>query len=332
MRTLINWFRDWAARLTRRESQAHSVDVEPDHAGADVGEAVEDRLRRLCRQCVTGQVAAAELELYDWQRHEQCPTAGRVLLAALLARRDRCEDALAVLPRPGQLETDNDALAAETLVSLLVGAGLNDTAARVVRQIHDDLGQKADVVEWLRLMQMPGSDELPPLSEATVDHLAAELLCRPEVIASLVRAQQIEPDAAAVALLRQALGRMALHVFDQERKLMICQAMSTLSQLAEDRDDARRWARHGLQFNPYSAPLALTLSQVSEDPASEADAAEALQRACAAHPDYPDLRRALILCEHEQGNTHAARLQLTQWLERQPGHPMATKLAEELAA
>ena len=102
--------------------------------------------------------------------------------------------------------------------------------------------------------------------------------------------------------------------------------------MAEDRDDARRWARHGLQANPHSAPLALALSQVSKDPASDAHAAEALQRACSAHPDYPDLRRALILCEHEQGNAHTARLQLKQWLERQPGHPIATKLAEELAA
>ena len=331
MRTLTTWLRDVAAKLTRRQPRACGAAGES--AGAPVsGEPDADRLRRLCGQCVTGQVAAAELELYAWQRNERCPTAARVLLAALLARRGRSADALTVLPRAGRLETADDALAAETLITLLVDADLEDTASRLLHQLHADLGRDAAVADWLRLTRMPGAAQLTALCEATVDHLAAELLCRPQVIPSLVVAQRIEPDATSIALLREAIGRMALHVFDQDRKLMICQAMSTLSQLAGDASDALRWARHGLQLNPYSAALALALAEIANDPATVADAGVALQRACAAHPDYPDVRRALILSEHQQGNTQAARLELEQWLEREPGHALATRLAEELAA
>ena len=258
--------------------------------------------------------------------------AARVLLAALLARRGRLDDAMAVLPRPRNLATADDALAAQMLVTLLVAADLKETAARVLRQLHDDLGHKTSVVEWLGLMQMPGTSELPTLSCATVDHLAAELLCQLDAIPSLVHAQLIDPDASTAAMLRQAVSRVALHVFDDRTKLMICKAMAQLSRLAGDDQDARRWARHGLQVDPYSASLALELSQAKHESDWDADTAEALQRASKAHPTYPDLRRALIVCEHEQGNTHTAKLQLKQWLDREPNHPIATKLAEELAA
>ena len=333
MRTLIKRLRYAMAELARRARRPQFVDdPAPWRTSAAEAEPGAQRLQRLCQQCLSGDVAAAELELYAWQRQTECPPAARVLLAALLARRGRTADAVAVLPRARRLEADADALAAKTLVALLVDADLAETAKQVLRQIHDDLGHDPTVTRWLRLMRMPGAEELPRLSDATIDLLAAELLCRPQLIPSLVKAQELEPDADAVTLLRQAISRMALHVFDDDRKLMICQAMSALSQLANDLDDARRWARHGLRLDPHSVPLALTLAQVSDDPTRDADAAAALQRACTAHPDYPDVRRAWIHCEHQQGNIHVARLQLEQWLQRQPGHPVATQLAQELAA
>ena len=332
MANALTWVRNVAARLIRAETSGQTPDVEPGAAANGDGESAVQRLARLCRECTTGRVAGAELELHEWRRHERAPTAARVLLAALLARRGQLDDALATLPRPRNLATTDDALAAQTLVAVLVAADLKETAARVLRQLHDDLGHKASVVDWLRLMQMPGTSQLPTLSCATVDHLAAELLCQPEVIPSLVHAQRVSPNASATAMLRQAVSRVALHVIDEGGKLMICKAMAQLSHLAGDHQDACRWARHGLQVNPYSASLALELSRVKDGSDWDADTAEALQRASKAHPGYPDLRRALIVCEHDQGNTHAARLQLRQWLDREPNHPIATKLAEELAA
>jgi tetratricopeptide (TPR) repeat protein len=332
MKTLLCWFRQLTSAWTGRAPGGQPEEVLSAINAAASSEPVHERLARLCRLVVSGGIAGAELELYDWQQHEQCPTSARVLLAALFARRDRLDEAVAVLLRPGRFNSDDDALAGQTLVTLLVSAGQHETAADRLRQMYDDLGQKPAVMDWLRLMRMPGSDKLPTICEASVDQLAAELLCRPEVITSLVKAQQIEPDADSIVLLSQAISRMALYVVDEKNKLMICQAMSSLSKLAVATDDSRRWARHGLQLDPQSAPLALTLAQVSDDSQTHAHAAVALQRASAAHPDYPDVRRAMILCEYRHGDTHIAKEHLQQWLERQPGHPVATRVAEELAA
>ena len=328
----LDWARNVAARMIRAKQHDPPADARRGCAvGVDV-ESPEQRLERLCQECITGRVAAAELELHDWQREDQTPTAARVLLAALLARRGRLDDAIAVLPRTNHLRTDDDQLAAQTLITVLAAADLKDAAAHMLRQLHDDLGHKESVADWLRLMQMPGTSELPRLSCATVDHLAAELLYQPELIPSLVHAQKLDPDAEVVPMLRQAVARVALHNFDDATKLMICQAMAQLSRLAGEDEDARRWARHGLKVNPYSASLAMELSHASDDKASQSDTADVLERACKAHPEYPDLHRELILCKHKQGNTESARLQLTRWLDRQPGHPIAVKLAEELAA
>ena len=330
----LTWARHIAAQLIREKPHDLLAHVKQGGAvGVDVDvESPEQRLARLCEECITGCVAAAELELHHWQRQEHTPTAAKVLLAALLARRGRLDDALTVLPRKRQLRTDDDQLAAQTLITVLVAADLKDAAAHMLRQLHDDLGHKESVADWLRLMQMPGTSGLPRLSCATVDHLAAELLCQPELIPSLVHAQRLDPDAGTVAMLREAIARVALHDFDEGTKLMICQAMAQLSRLAGEDEDACRWARHGLKVNPYSASLAMELSCASNDKTSQSDTAEVLERACKAHPEYPDLHRALILCEHKHGNTESARLQLAQWLDRQPGHPIAVKLAEELAA
>jgi len=328
----LTWARRIAARLIRPKQHDPVADANHLCAVAVDIESPEQRLERLCEECITGCVAAAELELHDWQRQEHTPTAARVLLAALLARRGELDDAITVLPRANQLRTDEDQLAAQTLIAVLAAADLKDAAAHILRQLHDDLGHKESVVDWLRLMQMPGTSQLPPLSCATVDHLAAELLYQPELIPSLVHAQRLDPDAEAVAMLYQAVARLALHDFDEAGKLMICQAMAQLSRLVGEKEDARRWARHGLKVNPYSASLAMELSDASDDKALQPDAAEVLKLACRAHPEYPDLHRALILCEHRQGNTQSARVQLARWLERQPDHPIAVKLAEELAA
>lgn len=328
MKSLLCWLSAW----TRRAPGGQPEEVLSALSTTTVSEPVRERLGRLCRLVVSGGIAGAELELYDWQQHEQCPAAARVLLAALFARRAQLDEAVAVLLRPGRFNSDDDALAGQTLVALLVSAEQHEAAADRLRQMYDDLGQKPAVNDWLRLMRMPGSDKLPTICEASVDQLAAELLCRPQVITSLVKAQQIEPDADTIMLLSQAISRMALYVVDEKNKLMICQAMSSLSRLAIATDDSRRWARHGLQLDPQSAPLALSLAQVSDDPRTHAHVAAALQRASAAHPDYPDVRRAMILCEYQHGDTHIAKAHLQQWLERQPGHPVATRVAEELAA
>ena len=182
----LTWARHVAARLVReKQHDALPADVEQSCAVGVDAESPKQRLARLCEECITGCVAAAELELHDWQRQEQTPTAARVLLAALLTRRGRLDDAITVLPRTDYLRTDDDQLAAQTLITVLAAADLKDAAAHMLRQLHDDLGHKESVADWLRLMQMPGTSELPRLSCATVDHLAAELLYQPELIPSL---------------------------------------------------------------------------------------------------------------------------------------------------
>ena len=56
-----------------------------------------DRLLRLRRWCVTGHLAAAELELHGWIRDADCPAPAAVLLTRLTAQRGDASAALEAL-------------------------------------------------------------------------------------------------------------------------------------------------------------------------------------------------------------------------------------------
>lgn len=285
---------------------------------------------RLCQWCLDGRLAAAELELFDWQRHEDCPIASRVLLASLLSRRGMREDALAVLTRSDRWRTEQDAWAAQSLVTLLTLMQFTDSATQMVIQLHSDLGHRPDVTTWLDAMQVPGASRLPPQSLAMVDHLAADLRHRLDLLPSLTAAQRINPDPDAIGLLRQAMVRLLRAVHQDEQLLVIYQASAELALLADDPDDALRWAHRGLKLHPYSASLALVVAACGTQVGM--DAGKVLRDASAAHPTYPDLKRALILHEFTAGHRNAARMKLSHWLAREPRHPVALQLVKELAA
>jgi hypothetical protein len=297
------------------------------------GESNQARLARLADWCLGGRIAAAELELHDWRRHEDCPAQARVMLAALLARRGATEQALAVVAPASRSGAQSDSEQALMHLALLLTAELPDTARRAALNLYHHHGQSTSVRAWLAAMQPPGLTELPAVPRATIDQLAGDLRARPAVIPALVAAQKLRPDLQQVSLLRQALDRAARDLSDNPQTAVpTCQALAELALLADDRDDARRWAHRGLRLDPYAVALALILAQVSDDPAVGPPAHQVLAQAADMFPNYPDLQAAAIRREHSDGNAAAARMRLEHWLARSPQHPAAKRLAEELAA
>jgi len=296
------------------------------------------RLRRLARASIDGQLAAAELELHDWQRHDACPAAAGVLLAALLAKRGDLAHANRVLRRFTRDKT-GDADVCRLLISVLVVLDLTESASRLVHQLQAGPQSHRDGLKrWLEVMDAPGVVDLPTHAQEHVRGLADELIRRADVLPSLVAAQKIAatkalPQSDDVSLLRLAVEHATrVWASDEERMLTACQALSELAMIAGDADDARRWAHRGLRINPYNATLSLVLSKVSDDPAVGPPAAFMLQNAVAAHPRYADLRLALIRRLMANGATDAARAQINDWIILDPANPHARRLLEEVAA
>jgi hypothetical protein len=219
------------------------------------------------------------------------------------------------------------------LIANLVAADLPEAARRLLARLYHAHGDDPGVALWIQMNELPGASEMPSLPDARIERLAGELVAQPQVIPSLVAAQRIAPVAADLAMLRSALGLAARELSaDPPQAIAVCQAMAELALLADDKDDARRWAHRGLKINPFSAPLALVLSRVADDPALGPPATSVLREAVSAHPQYADLRAALIQREKTDGRAEAARLHLADWLRQDPEHPVARKLQSELAA
>lgn len=291
------------------------------------------RLRRLARASIEGQLAAAELELHDWQRHENCPPAAAVLLAALVAKRGDLSHANRVLRRFSR-DKSGDADVCRLLISVLVVLDLTESASRLVHQLQSGPQSHRDGLKrWLEVMDAPGVAALPTHAQEHIRGLADELIRRPRVVPSLVAAQKIAAQTDDMSLLRLAIEH-ATHVWanDEEQMLTACQGLAELAMIAGDADDARRWAHRGLRINPYNATLSLVLSKISDDPAVGPPAAFMLQNAVAAHPQYADLRLALIRRLMANGATDAARAQINDWMTHDPANPHARRLLEEVAA
>jgi len=201
--------------------------------------------------------------------------------------------------------------------------GLRDTARQFAAIMAHRLSHHEPTRAFERLM---GLGDLVPtvVPVEMIDQLAAELLDQPDVIASLVAAQKCRMQSQRVELLRRALARI---VDDLPRSLDAVVALAELSLLADDVDDARRWARRGLRADPYHAKLALILDQterraglaLSPKPrqsesfpgasaalgssalgsgtlgsgSSSDEARPALRRVADRYPDYRDVRAAL---------------------------------------
>jgi tetratricopeptide (TPR) repeat protein len=295
-------------------------------------ETPSQRANRLARWCEDGRRSAAELELHEWQRSDDCPAEARLLLAALLETRGERESARRVLRRVAEDSTLTSAQLLQLKTAINVSADAIDIASRRVAKLHDWFGQSPAVRAWLHLMDVPGADELPAVSAATVQRLAAELVASPMAIPSLVAAQTIQKDVTSLDALRLAMPVVARELSEAADAVMICRAAAELSLIASDKDDARRWAQRGLRINPMSAPLALALAAAGDDAAIGPPAVEALRRAHEANPNYPDVRAALIRSEFASGQRDAARKRLAQWEQQQPGQALTAELRREMAA
>lgn len=299
----------------------------------DVGQQRTDRLRELARWCVTGRLSEAELELSAWCRRSDCPPAARVMLAALLARRGRTRQAIDVIGRLAPADVAADPHQAQMLITLLTTADFIDAARRLAVRVEEAHGGDETVMSWLRAMGVPGHERPASVSGAVAEHLAAELHEWPQLVASLVAAQKHEPNPRSVELLRRAVSRI---VDDEDenkhRTAGLCLALAELALLAEDEDDARRWAHRGLTHDPYNAALALVLTRVREQDGMGPPTREVLGRVVKHHPGYADVRAALIRRHYQDGQAETARLELRHWLEREPQSPIARGLERELAA
>jgi hypothetical protein len=290
-------------------------------------------LTALAAMATGGELAAAELELHQWQRQADCPPAARVMLAGLLARRDQLDHAAAILRHVADQPIDElHVQEARLLLTILVRTDQHTQARRLTRRLYDAFGDRPELRDWLARMEAPGVDALPDIAESRVEHLAAELAAQPEVIPSLVAAQQHSPDAQHIALLRQALARLAPSLDEDAHMLPLCRAQARLSLLAEDPEEARRWAHRGLKRAPDDEKLALALAEVDDDPIVGPPARDVLGRVVHAHPAYPDVRRAWIRRHAKDGQRQSARDLLAQWLQREPDSPIAMALDKELAA
>lgn len=289
-------------------------------------------LKRVHEMCQNGQVAGAELELHSVHRQAGCPSSARVVLAALLARRDRHEDARAILKhvQPYTLE-QMDPSQIKLAVSILVTLDRPDDAEDLAKAFHRAYGHEA--TQWLRDMSVPGSYRLRWSPDLAVDELAHGLAREPKAIAALVFAQQHQRDLPTVQLLRKAIRRIVpLFENDSRQMTSICRAMAELSLLAADHPQARRWAHRGLEEDPYCATLALLIDRLPDDESTALPARSVLTCVAQHHPQYPDVQAALIRRESSEGQDAAARDRLARWLQREPHSPHALQLQEELAA
>lgn len=289
-------------------------------------------LKRVREMCVTGQTAGAELELHSVYRQAGCPGCVKVVLAALLARRGRHEEARAVLGRltPGSAHQHAPNLIRMAL-SVLTTLGRVDEAEALGRAYHQAFGRNA--TRWLHDMSSLGCKHLPSYTRQQVDELADALASEPRAVATLVYAQKQKRDLPTVQLLHRAIRKVVpLFENDPKQMTMACLAMAELSVLAGDHTQARRWAHRSLEVDPYNASLALLIDKLRDDGRTTLPPRTVLLCSATEHPDYPDVITALIRRETAEGRLDDARDRLKAWLDRDPNSPHALALREEIAA
>jgi hypothetical protein len=196
-------------------------------------------LMRVREMCLTGQTAGAELELHSVYRRAGCPACVKVVLAALLARRGRNEDAQVVLrdvtPRSIEQHTPSQVRLA---IAVLMSLNRLEEAEALSKAYHRTYGR--DATRWLHDMSVPGSQQLGGYGHQPVEELADDLAREPKAIQALVYAQHHKRDLPTIALLRQAIRRIVPIFEDDPRQMTaVCRAMAELAVLAAP--TARRW-------------------------------------------------------------------------------------------
>jgi tetratricopeptide (TPR) repeat protein len=293
----------------------------------------DERLRQLCLACNRGQLAAAELALHEWHRQGDCPSGAYVLLAACLSRREKYDDAVAVLNQAQRARPVTDPAVLMVMVCVMNLLEMQEASTKHLRLLHARFGHLPYVAQWIKGMNLVGKNQLPDESDAIISQLARELSDQPQLLASLAAAMKIEPDESHIDVLRHAgnlmINRIHLSI---ELETELCRALADLALLAEDEADARRWAHRGLKTNPLAAHLAIVLSQVDDQSLMGPPARDVLAKVNEVKPTYPDVHAALIRREFFDGDTQSARMRLTSWLKQEPTNPTAVKLYKELAA
>lgn len=251
-----------------------------------------ETLERLRHMALNGRLAEAELELHDWCRKD-APVEARVLLAALLARRDDFDAAREILgdPQRTQPQTMNPEQA-KLAVAVLIGSGQEDSARRLSAWLYHLHGDNEQIAQWVAVMDVPGLTALPAVPDATVERLADELTSQPDTVLSLVYAMKQAPRTRPISLLRAAIARMTREFHGQAEMPTLTQALADLAFLIGDEEDARRWAHKTLRLDPYNASMALLLGNLPDDEAVGPTAQQTLKRVALKFPGYPDVQRA----------------------------------------
>jgi tetratricopeptide (TPR) repeat protein len=276
---------------------------------------------------LAGAKARAHLALNSWARHRDCPPAARVLLAALDAEAGHTGEALAVLNTDPELAADPRACC---LQILLEGSrDVSQAARRAGAILLRRFGRHQHVTRFLDSLDLARrSDATVPIE--MIGQLAEELLDQPQVIESLVVAQQCHPQPLRIELLRRAIAR----IVDQlAEPIAALEALALLGYLAGDHDEAMRWVRRGMKIAPMNVRLALLADELERGTTDASpELSTTLRHLAEAHPGYPDLQRALIHRYHRRNNRDAALRHLAQWQHAQPDHPLAQRTRQELAA
>ena len=290
----------------------------------------DERVQSIADLCQTGQRAMAELEIHAWIREGDAPAAVRRLLGALLALRGETAEAQRVLAAITG-DTTDDAVSLMLLATLRALAGQSGPTAKICDRLAGGFPDEAG--PWLEAVGLE-SDVVadPAISMLVVEHLAAELRQHVDITSSLVASLKAQPDRHDILHLRAAVEMVLPGILLRREQMILHQAMTELSMLAEDPAAVRRWAEAGLELDPYHAVFALAMASLDDDQATSMPAIRVLANAAAAHPTWPDLQIALIRREHAHGDAQSARMRLSNWLSREPGNPHALDLEKELAA
>jgi len=278
----------------------------------------------------TGQRAMAQLDLHAWSRQADCPSAARVMLAWLQWKAGDASAARDTLRRNDRLCPDADSLRLRMLIEIESGnrASIQRIAARLrLRHGHDPMSRR-----FLKTQHATRTEDDAQPTVEMIDELAPQLADQPRLISTLLAAQRLSPRPGRIELLRRAIGRI---VDEIDQPLIAIEAMAELAMLADDADDARRWARRGLRSRPYSVRLALLMDDLPDESNSEmvtVQSTTVLRQVADDHPEYADVQRRLVLRYEGRGLRTLARRRLRRWMRRSPDHPLAIQTQKDLAA
>lgn len=321
-------------RLRELSARLAMADGHPELAvrllDADPKPNAKRRLLLALAQCQAGRRLQAELQLRKWNRDPQCPSEGRALLAWLELEKENAAAARRVLTP--NLRHGPDALTCQMLLMMDIAEQLPRATRKAVAYLSHAFCHDPHIARWLDSFHIaPKIDHLEAPLEL-IERLAEQLLERPHMIRSLIVAQQHRPSLGRIDLLRRALVRIVDRLAEP---VIAVESLARLAHIAGDIDEARRWTRHGLKLEPYSASLALLLDQLAD--ADQADDVsprplQVLRRAVAAKPQYSDLRRALILRYQKAGLSAQASRNAQRWIKQQPDNALAMRTYTEIVA